>query len=131
MENAKIVQDAYAAFGRGDVPAVLATCSSDVQWVVPGDPELMPPAGTHHGVSGVATFFSTLAESQEAETFEPREFVEQGDKVIALGNYRWRVKATGKTFTSDFAHVFTLRDGKVVAFREFADTAAVRDAYVE
>lgn len=129
MENAKIVQDAYAAFGRGDVPAVLANCSADVEWLVPGDPELMPAAGKYDGPSGVATFFSTLADTQEAESFEPRQFIAQGDTVIALGDYRWRVRKTGKTFASNFAHVFTVRDGKVVAFREFADTAAARDAY--
>jgi ketosteroid isomerase-like protein len=129
MDNAKIVQDAYAAFERGDVPAVLASCSADVQWMVPGDPELIPAAGRHEGVSGVATFFSTLAQTQDVESFEPRQFIAQGDTVIALGDYRWRIKKTGKTFASPFAHVFTVRDGKVVAFHEFSDTAVVRDAY--
>lgn len=129
MDNVKIVQDAYAAFGRGDVAGVLANCSAGVEWLVPGDPAIVPAAGKRDGVSGVAAFFSTLAESQEVEAFEPRQFVAQGDTVIALGNYRWRIRKTGKSFASDFAHVFTVREGKVVAFRELADTAATRDAY--
>ncbi len=131
MDNVKIVQDAYAAFQRGDMGSVLASCSPDVQWVVPGDPAVVPAAGQHDGVSGVATFFSTLGETQDVESFEPHNFIAQGDTVIALGNYRWRIRKTGKSFASDFAHVFTVREGKVVAFREFADTAATRDAYVE
>ena len=131
MDNVKVVQDAYAAFQRGAIGDVLASCSADVQWQVPGDPGIVPAAGNYDGVSAVATFFSTLGQTQDPESFEPREYIAQGDTVIALGNYRWRIRKTGKSFASDFAHVFTVRDGKVLAFREFADTAATRDAYVE
>jgi hypothetical protein len=45
-----------------------------------------------------------LAEKQEAEQFEPGEFVAQGDKVVALGHYRWRIKSTGHSYPSDWAH---------------------------
>ena len=129
MQPIEIVQSAYASFQRGDIASVLASCSDDVKWYLPGDPGVIPVAGLRDGVSGVAQFFSTLAETQDAEHFEPREFVSQGEKVIALGEYRWRVKKTGKVFTSDFAHVFTVRDGKVTGFHEYYDTAAARDCY--
>ena len=131
METVEIVQGAYASFQRGDIAAVLASCSEDVQWFLPGDPGIVPVSGLRNGVSGVAEFFSTLAATQDAEQFEPREFVAQGDTVIALGEYRWRVKKTGRSFGSQFAHVFTVRDNKVVGFREYYDTAAARDCYVE
>ena len=35
-----------------------------------------------------------------------------------------RIKATGKTEESEFAHVHTLQGGRVIRFREYADTAA-------
>ena len=129
METLKVVQDAYASFQRGDIPSVLAGLSENVQWYLPGDPNIVPVAGLRQGVSGVAEFFSTLAATQDAEMFEPREFVTQGDTVVSLGEYRWRVKKTGKVFGSKFAHVFTVQGGKVTAFREFYDTAAARDSY--
>jgi len=131
MQTLEVVQSAYASFLRGDIDAVLAQCSDNVQWFLPGDPGVVPVAGLRNGVASVAGFFSTLAETQEAEQFEPREFVVQGEKVIALGEYRWRVKKTGKAFRSDFAHVFTVRDGKIAGFHEFYDTASARDCYVE
>jgi ketosteroid isomerase-like protein len=129
MQPVEVVQSAYASFQRGDIASVLARCSNDVTWFLPGDPGVVPVAGLRDGVSEVAEFFSTLAETQDAERFEPREFISQGEKVIALGEYRWRVKKTGKVFTSDFAHVFTVRDGMVVGFPEYYDTAAARDCY--
>src|SRR5687767_14232341 len=108
MDTLKVVQDAYGSFQRGDIPSLLASLSEDVQWFLPGDPSIVPVAGLRQGVSGVADFFSTLATTQDAEMFEPREFVAQGDTVVSLGEYRWRVKKTGKVFGSKFAHVFTV-----------------------
>ncbi len=40
-----------------------------------------------------------------------------------------RVKATGRSYETDWVHVFTLREGAVAEFREYADTAAVAEAF--
>ena len=129
QDNLQIVKEAYAAFQRGDIPAVLNTLSDDVVWFLPGPTDLVPAAGERRGRDEVGQFFSALDESQEVKEFEPQEFVAQGEKVIVLGQYRWRVKSTGREFASDWAHVFTLRDGKVVGFKEYYDTGACADAY--
>jgi ketosteroid isomerase-like protein len=34
-----------------------------------------------------------------------------------------------REFSSDFCHVFTIRDGKIVDFHEYMDTAAATNAY--
>jgi ketosteroid isomerase-like protein len=49
--------------------------------------------------------------------------------VVALGDERMRVKATGRSYENEWAHVFMLGEGKVVEFREFADSAAVAEAF--
>jgi len=46
-----------------------------------------------------------------------------------LGTYSFRVKATRREFTSDFAHVFTIQNGKIARFQEYMDTAQVGIAY--
>ena len=126
-ENVKIVQDAYAAFGRGDIPALLESLTENVEWQVPGE-EVIPQAGTYHGHDGVARFFENLAQHTEFLAFEPREFVAQGDRVIALGWYRGKATATGRTFESQWAMSFLLRDGKVLSFQEFSDTSTIGKA---
>jgi hypothetical protein len=60
--------------------------------------------------------------------FEPKEFVATGDKVVTLGHYAGTTPAK-KGFDSDFAMVFTLRNGKVTHFQEFCDSAAINAAY--
>jgi len=56
----------------------------------------------------------------------PHDFVSEGDTVVALGDYSGTFKATGKSFTAPFAHVWTFRDGKVVSFQQHTDTAMHR-----
>jgi uncharacterized protein len=55
QENVQIVKDAYAAFGRGDMPGLLALFAEDIEWITPG--EALPLAGTYRGLAGVAVFF--------------------------------------------------------------------------
>jgi uncharacterized protein len=130
QENVKIVEKAYTDFKTGNIDALLANLAEDVQWELP-EIKNVPFGGKRAGRQQVGQFFATVAENQEPLQFEPREFIAERDKVVALGNYKWRVKGTGKTFECAFAHVFTIRDGKVVRFQEFTDTGAAAGAYAE
>ncbi len=65
-----------------------------------------------------------LGDNLEFERFEPREFVAQGDTVVVLGYERSLVKPTGRAFENEWAHVYTLGDGKIAKGRFFEDTAA-------
>jgi ketosteroid isomerase-like protein len=121
--NADVVHRGYEAFGRGDIPALLDLLSDDVEWSQQG-PSVIPFAGTRHGHEGVAEYFSLLGESLEFEQFEPREFVTQGDTVVVLGIERSLSMATGRTIEHEWAHVYTLRDGKIAKGRFFEDTGA-------
>ena len=121
--NAEVVQQGYEAFGRGDIPAILDLLRDDVEWVQQG-PSVIPFAGTRHGHEGVAEYFSLLDEHLEFEQFEPREFVAQGDTVVVVGFEHSVSKATGHTIETEWAHVYTLRDGKIAKARFFEDTGS-------
>jgi uncharacterized protein len=127
-ENTELVQQAYGHFQRGDIPAVVDLLSEDVEWRLT-ELEGVPVADTWHGREQVGQFFQALADTQEVRQFELREFIAQDDKVVALGHYAWHVNSTGREWESDFAHVFTVRDGRVRGFQEYANTAAIADAF--
>ena len=121
--NADVVQRGYEAFGRGDIPALLDLLTDDVEWTLQG-PSVIPFAGTRHGHEGVSEFFSVLGETLDFEQFEPREYVAQGDTVVVVGFERSLSRATGRTIEQEWAHVNTLRNGKIAKFRAFEDTGA-------
>lgn len=124
QQNVAIVKRGYEAFGRGDVNGVLELCAEDVEWVSSG-PSEMPTAGTRRGRQQVGQFFQALDQVFEIQRFEPKQFVAQGDQVVVLGSDTGKVKATGKVLTEEWAHVFTIRNGTIAAFREYIDTAQV------
>lgn len=124
QKNLEIVRRGYDAFGRGDINGLLTLFDDDIVWTSPGPPEL-PTAGTWRGRQQVAEFFAAVDRVFEIQRFEPETFVAEGDRVIVLGSDTSRIKATGKVIDSAWAHAFTAKNGKIVAFQEYIDTAAV------
>jgi len=125
-ENAQIVKDAYAAFGRRDVPGLLALLAEDVEWHNPG---VYPLAGTYRGRNKVANFLQKFPQDLEILSLDPHEFVAQGNRVLVARWERTTVKATNQTFEADWIHAFTVRDGKIAEFREYTDRQAIAAAY--
>jgi ketosteroid isomerase-like protein len=120
--NPKVVQNAYAAFGRGDVDGILGLLADNVEWQSFGPAEL-PMTGLRRGKPEVGRFFKQVGETWNFERFEPREFIVQGDLVVALGYYSGTAKGPGRKFAAEFAHAFTVQGGKITRFREYTDTA--------
>lgn len=128
QQNTKVVQDAYAAFGRGDIESLINSLADDVEWIVPGE-GLIPQAGTYRGKEELRGFFSKLPETIDFEKFEPRTFVAQGENVVALGSYSGKAQPGGAPFAAEWAMVFGLRGGQIARFREYTDTASIASAY--
>lgn len=126
--NLQKVQELYAAFGRGDVPFILSSLAPDITWVVQG-PATLPMFGTRRGREGVAQFFQTIGQNLVIEEFEPRQFVVQGDQVVVFGFERGRAIRTGGRYEGEWAHSFTFRNGQVIAFKEYCNTAAFVEAF--
>src|SRR5688500_11361773 len=81
---ADVVGGLYAAFGRGDMPGLLALIDPDVDWSldvdVPGA-ELAPMFRNGRGHEAVLGYFAGVAQ-MEIHAFEPRAFHVSGDIVL-------------------------------------------------
>lgn len=126
--NIDTVQQIYADFGQGRIPAILERVGPDVEWVNAG-PLAVPYARKRRGLDEVSEFFSTLAATVDVQLFEPKEFFAAGDRVVVLGTWSGRAKATGKPFASDWAMAWTVKGGKVTSFRSYEDTHTVAAAF--
>lgn len=123
--NKELIENLYASFVSGDVPAVLGAMADDIQWV---EAEGYPLAGTYVGSQAVLEgVFMRLGEIGDHYAVVPGQFVADGDTVVLLGNYTWKHKTTGEPASVKMAHVWTVRDGKIVAFQQHVDTVRVRE----
>ena len=127
--NIEIVQAAYAAFGRGDVPGILALLAPDVRWEVVGDRAHFPTFGRWDGAEAVLRFFEAVGENEAFSIFDPNTFDLSGENVFVSGHCESVIQRSGEAIAYDFLHIFTVRDGKIVAFREFFDSATIAQAY--
>ena len=124
--NTDLIRSLYDAFGRGDVPTVVAAMHPQIEWT---DAEGFPTGGTYVGPDAVLSgVFGPIMTDWDGFSVTPNEFIDAGDTVVSLGQYAGTYKGTGKAMSADFAHVWTLRDGKAVRFRQYADSHLVQEA---
>jgi ketosteroid isomerase-like protein len=127
-QTKQVVMQAYQSYKDGNIKGVLSLIDDKVEWIGP-ESDYIPFAGTHRGKDQVAQFFSKLEEFEDTLKFEPQTFIAEGDKVAVTGEGSWRVKATGQTYDTPWAHIFTVRDGKIVRFEQHLHTAAAESAF--
>jgi ketosteroid isomerase-like protein len=129
------VQAMYAAFGRGDIPALLSHLSGEVEWrlsvdlTAPGAKRI-PDFRPFRGREGVQAFFSILGEELEFHSFQPLSFMTNGNEVAVRVQMELTVRSTGRRTRTESIHYFTFdADGKLARFIEYIDTLGLASAW--
>ena len=127
-KNISVVKQGYEHFGTGNIEGLLSLFDEEISWTTP-NVEGASYTGTRTGRDSVAEFFKHLSDAEEFSRFEPQEFIAQGDRVVVLGESESTVKDTGRSFSTPWVHIFTVKDGKVTGFLEFFDNALASKAF--
>jgi hypothetical protein len=117
-ENVKTIQSMYDAFGRGDLAGILEHVADEVRWVVHLDP-IVPWSGDFSGKANVPRFFEAIFQSADEHVFVPGEWIVDGDRVVSLGTYACRGRATGKQASAQWVFLWTLEDGAVTSYDQY------------
>jgi len=127
-ENVGIVKGIYQAFATGDVPAVVAAMSPDIEW---NEAENFPysDGNPYRGADAIlGGVFARIGAEWDGFGVVPEQFLDAGDTVIMTGRYTGTFNATGKAMNPQVAHIWTVEGGKVVRFQQLVDTLAVARA---
>lgn len=128
LENVSIIDNLYKAFATGDIPTVLAGMDANIVWneaegnsYADGNPYIGPDAV----LNGV---FARLGADNEFFKLKDIELHEMSNnQVLATLRYDGKFK-NGKAYNAQVAHLWTLKDGKVVAFQQYVDTKKLAEA---
>ena len=120
QQNIETVKEMYAAFGRGDIDAIVAKCTNDVEWITHLDP-IVPWSGDHSGKDFVPAFFGAIFGSVDVTAFEPQEWIAQGHTVVSIGSFSCHARANDKDATTRWIFVWKFRDGMVSSYEQFHD----------
>lgn len=127
MTNARdTVRDFYDKLSKGDAPGALGLMASDIEWTTMW----------HYKVDGrgpekvAEGLFKPLMAEWSSFSLVPTEFITENENVVSLGDFTGIHGSTGKASNARYAHVWTVRDGKITAFRQYIDTLAIAEARV-
>ena len=127
MSNVKLVSDLYEAFGRGDVPTVLAGMDPEVHWYEAEGNPYMPSGAPFVGPDAILEeLFMKLGEDWDGFAVHPNSFHDAGDVVVVEARYSGTNHGTGKALDAQVCHIWTLKNGKVTKFQQYVDTAKLQ-----
>lgn len=108
----------YAAFGAGNLDALVETVHPDSRWIYMGaNPE--PRKSEFVGKASVRKFFEVIIERLEITEFNTDEFIVQGDTVVVFGSEAGKVKATGQQFRNEWAQKYVVKDKQITSMAEY------------
>ena len=123
--NQALIERAYEAFARGDIPTVLEVLADDILWHVPGRG---PLSRDYHGHAEVLGFFEHFMQlSQGTFRIQIEEVLAKGDRVIVLVTESAR--RNGREWSSPQVHAWTVKNGKATAFRQFQGDQQTEDEF--
>lgn len=127
MDNLEIVKSTYEGETSEENGKNLQQhLAADATWTEAAG---FPYGGTYTGFEDIAkNVFSRLGNEWIDYKFVPEDYMASGDKVVAYGTYSGTYKETGKYFEARVAHLWKLKDGKIVSFEQFVDSKTVVDA---
>ncbi|MFT6995529.1 MAG: ketosteroid isomerase-like protein [Maribacter sp.] len=131
-ENRAIVNGIYQSFSTGDIPAVLAAMDDAIVWneaegntLADGNPYKGPDAV----LKGV---FNRLGSDWENFGLVDIKLNEMANnQVLATLRYHGKYLKTGTSIDAQAAHLWKLKDGKVVSFQQYVDTKQLAAAESE
>jgi ketosteroid isomerase-like protein len=121
-----VVEGYVAALQQGDLGALRASFAPGATWTLRGD---LPVSGTYTGADQILDTFLT-AMMARLDTSQPLS--QEITTIVAdgeVGLAEWTSRATtrdGQVYENEYAVVFVVRNGLIIAVREYFDTAYAR-----
>jgi ketosteroid isomerase-like protein len=130
MENLQTIQSAYRAFGKGDMPALFGHFDADIEWQLAEHHVYARADGAaFRGAQELGEqFFARLAPEWQEFIVSPARFHDARDTIIVEGRYTGTHTRTRRRLDAQFCHLWTLKNGKVIRFQQYMDTAQLREA---
>ncbi len=87
-------------------------------------------SANRHGIKEFMHYISTSESTATYDFLTSHDWLESGDKVVALGRERFTIKSTGMHMETPFVHESHWKDGKLIFWREYYDTARLEDVWI-
>jgi ketosteroid isomerase-like protein len=115
----RVLRSGWAAAPRKDWELMFVRYSRDVVWEIPEEFRPLGFAESYHGHDGLVEGLERFSEAFESWEIRPDRALDLGDRVLALGSFRGKARASGVEWEQEFSQLVTLAGGLVVRDRFF------------
>jgi ketosteroid isomerase-like protein len=113
QENIDLVKEGFAAYNRGDLDAVMATCDPSVEFKT-----LL--LGTHTGRDAIRVLYEENQQTLAGYRLDPEEIVDVGpDQVLAVVRLGGAGPFSNIALRDPMAFLITIKDGHVLRQQTF------------
>jgi len=121
------VKQIYVNVVAKNLDGVFNVLADDIRWEPPFTPEI-PHTKPRKGKNEVKDWIIEMAAELTYNQVTPQEFYADKDAVIVKGFFAGKANGTGKTFESDWVHIWKFRYGKVFHYQAFWNTNNIANA---
>jgi ketosteroid isomerase-like protein len=133
QENVEVVESAYALIPLGmqtppDQVDRLFRDYLDEQFELHLPPDYPEGEPVFRGREGMAQFIVMLRDSWSEWRFEPQQFLDADERVVASGRIVAKGVASGVPIELETTHVWTVRSGRATSLRVYRDRSQALEA---
>jgi len=123
--NKMLIAEILRAYGQGDLRPMLAALDDSVTWESHAHKQHYRFGGPRRGRDSVIEALAMIASEYAIQSYDVKELIAEADTVWAMSEGVFLHGATGTRVIFLIATRWGLRDGKIVAYQSFFDTADV------
>lgn len=129
-QSKEVVQGFFNAFGKGDFQGIINSFhdSCSITAVREAEKNTGEVYGSYRGKEGVREFLSRLGSNFDTKSFSVSHIIGEGNVVFANGRFTHLLKLTGKAFTSDWALMCIVKEGRILEYHFYEDSEKFAEA---
>ena len=116
------VDELYNAYGQRDLERFAALLHENIDWVIYGPIEVFPFVGLRRGRKAVLQAIAELGDVYQLESHRREITIVEGDRSAVMADVGFKQLASGRMLRFRVANFLRISDGKLLEFREFADS---------
>jgi ketosteroid isomerase-like protein len=118
----EIVRKLYDAYAARDFDHIAAVLHDDIDWVIYSPVSVFPFAGVRKGRAAVLQAMADIAKQYELESYKNEIMIVDGDRAAVMSDVSFIQRATKRTLRFRIANFLRYQGGKLIEFREFANS---------
>ena len=127
-DNKQLVVTFNSHFEHSQIDAILGLMAEDSTWWVNGKPDLFPVTGTKTKAEYADILRGIHASLEGGMKMEVVGMVAEGDQVAAE-LHATAVTRTGRVYDNRYHMLYTIRDDRIAAAREYTDLMTITDVF--